>query len=115
MTSAAASYLSGLGLVEVNHAVVSFVYQLVCKPSIVIAAFAEFCPYKEVAVFGAAVNVHVALVSLIDPLYALCLCTAVRAGDINYTGIGKGCGLAFKAVKAFMQQGFRAVVIHGGL
>ena len=68
MAPTPASGLGGLGLVEVAHALVRLIDQLVGRPGVVVGVFVETGSYQIIAVLRAAENVHIALVALIDPL-----------------------------------------------
>ena len=115
MAAAAAAGLGSLGLVEAYHVLVRLVDQAVCKPGAVLLALAELGAHEKAAVLGAGVDVHVALIALVDPLERVRLLTADGTGEDGQPLVGEGLGLGFEAVEHVVADGVGPIVFHGGL
>ena len=87
VAAAAAARLRGLGLIEALHILIGFIDELVCRPCVILGILAELRAHEECAVLGAGVDIHIALIALIDPLEAGGLPAAVRAGKLH----GRAC------------------------
>jgi len=115
VTAAAAARLRGLGLIEALHVLIGFIDELVCRPCVILGILAELRAHEECAVLGAGVDIHIALIALIDPLEAGGLPAAVRAGKLRDALVSKGDGLALKALEALMAERIRSFILDRGL
>ena len=67
VTTAAATGLGGFGLIEAEHFLVSLVNKPIGKPAVIFLTLAEPRTYKKITVLGTGVDVHITLITLIDP------------------------------------------------
>ena len=94
MPAAAASGLGSLGFVEAEHVLIRLINQAIGKPRVVLLVLAELCAHKKAAVFSAGIDVHIALIALIDPFEGIRRLSAYRAGELTQALIREGFGLA---------------------
>ena len=88
MASAASARKNGLAPVKVKRIVIGLINKPVCRPGVVLV-LTEFKPKQVTAAIGAAVYVHIPLITPIDPTLARKLLAAVGTGEIYKLGVGE--------------------------
>ena len=111
--SAVPSGLSCLGFIEFDQFGVRFVDQTVRDPGVVIH-LAEFYTDQVFSVLRTGIQVHISLVTLIDPAQMGHLVLTFGAGDGDQSVIGKGVGFAVVTGKHDVFNGF-PLIIAGAL
>ena len=92
MSAAAAARKCGLAAVEIDHTLVGFINEPVCRPCVVLV-LAELKADKVAAAFRTGKNIHVSLIALIDPALGRKLALTFRARNACELFIGEGIGL----------------------
>ena len=92
MSAAAAARKCGLAAVEIDHTLVGFVNEPVCRPCVVLM-LADLEANEIAAAFRTGKNIHVSLIALIDPALSRKLALTFRARNACELFIGEGIGL----------------------
>lgn len=92
MSAAAAARERSLAAIKIDHAVVSFVNEPVCRPCVVLV-LAELEANEVAAAFRTGKNIHVSLIALIDPALSRKLSLTFRTLDAGEFFVGKSIGL----------------------
>ena len=110
MSAAAPAGLGCFGAVKLDSRGVGAVYELVGRPGVVILVLAELGAHQDGAVLLAGIDVHIALIALVDPLFGVKRLAADRAGESGDALVGKCGGFGGKAGIAFMYK--RVVILR---
>lgn len=112
MASAASARKGGLAPVKVKRIGIGLINKPVCRPGVVLV-LTEFKPKQVTAAIGAAVYVHIPLITLIDPTLARKLLAAVGTGEIYKLGVGESLRFADISGENQMLQRFGTFVFSG--
>ena len=110
VASAAPAGKRRLAAVKIEHTGIGLIDEAVGRPEIVLMLF-EFEPHKIASARGAAIDVHIPLIALIDPMLTAKLTAADRTLYLNELGVGKGVGFCTVIGEKQMLYGDGGVLI----